>query len=140
MLRRHRSRLHPECRRVPANGKASLRDLSSLGSCIGRGRIRFLENAQRDCSTIFATARPPSKSGAAVYRRLRRRLLHSVRRTIFVLSAPFVFPKAKTQYVYWCLIQFFIMCAEMIIIWLCLATSMIELFMLDLVMVIIYLF
>ena len=32
------------------------------------------------------------------------------------------------------------MFAEMIMIWLCLATSMIELFMLDLVMVMIYLF
>ena len=85
---------------------------------------------------IFVTARPPSKSGAAAY----RRLLHSVRRTVFVPLAPFVFPKAKTQYVYCCLIQFFIMFAEMIMIWLCLATSMIELFMLDLVMVMIYLF
>ena len=87
---------------------------------------------------IFAIAHPPSKSGAAAYRRLRRRLLHSVRRTVFVPSVPFVFPKAKTQYIYCCLIQFFIMFAEMIMIWLCLATSMIELFMLDLVMVMIY--
>ena len=97
-------------------------------------------SARRDCSTIFATARPPSKSGAAAYRRLRHRLLHSVHRTVFVPSALFVFLKAKTQYVYCCLIQFFIMFAEMIMIWLCLATSMIELFMLDLVMVMIYLF
>ena len=133
---RHRSLLHPERRRAPANGRAGLRNLSPLGSCTGRGRIRFLGSAQRDCSTIFATARPPSKSGAAAY----RRLLHSVHRTVFVPSASFVFPKAKTQYVYCCLIQFFIMFAEMIMIWLCLATSMIELFMLDLVMVMIYLF
>ena len=89
---------------------------------------------------IFATARPPSKSGAAAYRRLRRRLLHSIHRTVFVPSALFVFPKAKTQYVYCALIQFFIMFVEMIMIWLCLATNMIKLFILDLVMVIIYLF
>ena len=131
--------LHPELRRAPANERAGLRNLSPLGSCTGRERIRFLGSARRDCSTIFATARPPTKSGAAAYRRLRRRLLHSVRRTVFVPSAPFIFPKAKTQYVYCCLIQFFIMFAEIIIIWLCLATSMIELFMLDLVMFLIYL-
>ena len=140
LLHRYRSLLHPERRHAPANGREGLQNLSPLGSCTGRGRIRFLGSARRDCSMIFATARPPSKSGAAAYRRLRRRLLHSVRRTVFVPSAPFIFPKAKTQYVYCCLIQFFIMFAEMIMIWLCLATSMIELFMLDLVMVMIYLF
>ena len=140
LRRRHRSLLHPERRRAPANGRAGLRNLSPLGSYTGRGRIRFLGSAQRDCSSIFATARPPSKSGAAAYRRLRHRLLHSVSRTVFVPSTPFVFSKAKTQYVYCCLIQFFIMFAEMIMIWLCLVTSMIGLFMLVLIMFMIYLF
>ena len=97
-------------------------------------------SAHRDRSKIFVTACPSSKSGAAVNQRLRYRSLPSVYRTIFIPSASFVFPKAKTQYVYCCLIQFFIIFAEMIMIWLCLATSMIELFMLDLVMVMIYLF
>ena len=42
---------------------------------------------------IFATARPPSKSGAAAYRRLRRCLLHSVRRTVLIQLAPFRLPE-----------------------------------------------
>ena len=66
-----------------------------LGSCTKRGRIRFLGSAQRDCSTIFATARPPSKSGAAAYRRLQCHLLRSARTTAVVQSAPFFFPKEK---------------------------------------------
>ena len=53
---------------------------------------RLLEN--------FAPTRPPSKSAVAAYRRLQRRLLRSLRRTIFVRSAPFVFPAAPAQYVF----------------------------------------
>ena len=102
-------------------------------------RIRFSESARRDCSKVFITARPSSKSGAAANRRLRHRLLHSVNKTIFVRSSPFVFPKAKAQYVICFSIQFLIMFSKLIIL-LCLATSMIELFMLDLVMFMIYLF
>ena len=74
------------------------------------------------------------KSGVAAYHRLRRRLLHSVRTTIVIPSVPFVFPKAKTQYVYCCLICFSIMFL------LRLATSMIGMFMLVLIMFMIYLF
>ena len=88
---------------------------------------------------IFATARPPSKSGAAVYRPLWRRLLHSVRRTVFVPSAPFVFLKAKTQYVLCYSFCFLIMFSGFMFL-LHLATSMIELFILDLVIFMIYLF
>ena len=102
------------------------------------GRIRFLGSARRDCSKIF-TARPSSKSGAAANHRLRHRLLHSVNRTVFVRSSPFVFPKAKSKYVICFSIQFLIMFSELIIL-LFLATTMIELFMLDLVMFMIYLF
>ena len=51
LLYRYRSLLHPERRRAPANGRASLQNLSSLGSCTGRGRIRFLGSAKRDCSS-----------------------------------------------------------------------------------------
>ena len=54
-----------------------------------------ITSAQRDCSKIFITARPSSKSGAAANHRLRHWLLHSVNSTIFVRSIPFVFPKAK---------------------------------------------
>ena len=73
-------------------------------------------SARRDCSTIFATARLPSKSGAAAYRRLRRRLLRSVRTTAVIPSAPFVFPKAKAQYVRCFLIQYLIMFSEIMIL------------------------
>ena len=131
--------LHPELRRAPANERAGLRNLSPLESCTRRGRIRFLGSDQRDCSTIFATARPPSKSGAAAYHRLRCRLLHSIRMTTVILSAPFILLKAKAQYVHCYLIQRVIMCSEIMII-VRLATSMIGLFMLVLVMFIIYLF
>ena len=89
---------------------------------------RCLWKLRRSCG-------PPSKSGAAVY----RRLLYSVRKTVFVQSTSFVFPKAKTQYVQCYLIHFLIMLSEIIIL-LRLATSMIDLFMLDLVMFMIYLF
>ena len=111
----------------------------SSRSCTERGRIRFLGSARRGCSKVFITARPSSKSGAAANRRLRHRLLHSVNRTVFVRSSPFVFPKAKAQFVICFSIKFLIMSLELIIL-LCLATSMIQLFMLDLVMFIIYLF
>ena len=117
----------------------SLQNLFPLGSCTGRGRIRFLGSARRDCSKIFITAHPSSKSGAAANRPLRHRLLHSVNRIVFVRSTLFVFPKAKAQYVNCFSIQFLIMFSELIIL-LCLAASMIQLFMLDLVMFIIYLF
>ena len=100
---------------------------------------KFLGSARRDCFKIFVTARPPSKSGVAANRRLWHRLLHSVNRTIFVRSSPFIFPKAKAKYIIYFSIQFLIMFSELIIL-LCLATSMIQLFMLDLVMFIIYLF
>ena len=50
LLRRHRSPLHPESRRAPAIGRAGLRNPSSSRSCTGRGRIRFLGSASRDCS------------------------------------------------------------------------------------------
>ena len=50
LLRRHRSLLHPERRHAPANGRAGLRNPSPLGSCTGRGRIRFLGSASHDCS------------------------------------------------------------------------------------------
>ena len=63
----------------------------------------------------------------------------SSNRIVFVRSTPFVFPKAKAQYVNCFSIQFLIMFSEFMIL-LCLANSMIELFMLDLVMFIIYLF
>ena len=53
---------------------------------------RLLEN--------FAQTRPPSKSAVAAYRRLQRRLLRSLQRTVFVRSAPFVFPVAPAQYVF----------------------------------------
>ena len=49
-LRRHRSLLHPKRRRASARGRAGLRNRSSLRSCTGRGRIRFLGSAVRDCS------------------------------------------------------------------------------------------
>jgi hypothetical protein len=61
----HHSLIHLERRRSPANGRAGLRNLSPLGSCTGRGRIRFLGSARCDCSTIFITARPSSKSSDA---------------------------------------------------------------------------
>jgi hypothetical protein len=80
-------------------------------------------------------ARPLSKSGAAVY----RCLLHSIRRTVFVLSKPFIFSKAKTQYVHCYLICLLIIFSEIKIL-LRLATSMIKLFILDLFMFMIYLF
>ena len=100
----------------------------------GEARIRFLGSAQRDCSTIFTTARPLFKSSDATYRRQRRRLLHSVHTNVIVPLAPFIFPKVMTQYVYCCLIYF------LIIFLVCLATSMIGLFMLVLFMFMIYLF
>ena len=139
LLRRHHSLLHPERRRAPANGRASLRNLSPLGSCTGRGRIRFLGSALRDCSTIFTTARPLSKSSAAAYQPLQRRLLRSVYTTAVVPSTPFVFPKEKTQYVCCYSIQWLIMFPD-IMVQLHLTTSMIGVFMLVLVMFMIYLF
>ena len=50
LLRRHRSLLHPERRRASAIGRAGLRNPSPSRSCTGRGRIRFLGSASRDCS------------------------------------------------------------------------------------------
>ena len=130
----HHSLLHPERRRAPVNGRAGLRNLSPLGFYTGRERIRFLGSARRDCSAIFATARPPSKSGVAAYRRLQHRLLRSVRTTAVIPSAPFVFPTANTQYIRCYLVQCLIMFL------LHLVTSMIGLFMLVLVKFMIYLF
>jgi hypothetical protein len=43
-LRRHRSSLHPDCRRAYALGREGLWNPSPLRSCTGRGRIRFLGN------------------------------------------------------------------------------------------------
>ena len=47
-----------------------------------------------------------------MYRRLQRRLLRFVRRTVVVLTAPFVFPAAPAQYVFRDQIQFIIMLSE----------------------------
>jgi len=44
------SLLHPESRRALANRRASFRNHSLLWSYNGRGRIRFLDSALRDCS------------------------------------------------------------------------------------------
>ena len=68
-----------------------------------------------------------------------RCLLHSVCKTVFVQSAPFISPKAKTQYVHYYLICLLIIFYEIMIL-LSLPTSMIKLFMLDLFMFMIYLF
>ena len=96
-------------------------------------------SAWRDCSKIFVTAHPSSKSGTATNRHLRHRQLHYVNRTVLIRSTSFVFPKAKAQHIHCYFIQFLIMFSEFMIM-LCLVTSMIELFMLDLVMLMIYLF
>ena len=128
----HHSLIHPECRRAPANGRAGLQNLSPLGSCTGRGRIRFLGSARCDCSTIFIMARPSSKSSDAV-RCLQHCLLHSVYKTVFVLLKPFVFPKAKAQYVHCYLIHCLIMFSDIMILSR-LVTCMVEQFMLDLVL------
>ena len=42
-LRRHRSLLHPASRRASANGRAGLRNRSSLRSCTGEGELGFWE-------------------------------------------------------------------------------------------------
>ena len=83
-------------------------------------------------------ARPPSRFGVAVYRRHRRRLLRSVRNTVVTPSAP-ASPSTYAQYVSRDLLLPLIMFSKFMIL-LHLATSMIELFMLDLVMFMIYLF
>ena len=85
---------------------------------------------------FFATARAPSKSGVAAYRRLQRRLLRSVRRTVFVPSAPFVFPAAPAQYVSRDQIQFIIIFSE-IMFMIYVLSSMLESCMLDLILVMI---
>ena len=111
----------------------------SSRSCTGRGRLRFFGSVRPDCSKIIITAHPSSKSGAAVNHRLRHQLLYSINRAVFIWSTPFVFPKAKAHYVHSYFIQFLITFSEYMIL-MCLVTSMIELFMLDLVIFLIYLF
>src|SRR6185503_11145152 len=81
-------------------------------------------------------ARPPSKSGAAAYRRLQRRLLRSVRRIVFVSSAPFVFPAAPAQYVFCDQICFIIIFSE-IMFMIYVLSSMLESCMLGLILVMI---
>jgi len=61
LLRRHRSLLHPDYRRAPAIGRAGLRNRRLQRSCTGRGRIRFLGSALRDCS-IASSASSSSSS------------------------------------------------------------------------------
>jgi hypothetical protein len=77
-----------------------------VNQIFGKCQVRLL--------IFFATARSPSKSGAAAYRRLQRWLLRSVRRTIYVSSAPLVFPTAPAQYISCDQIQFIIMFSEII--------------------------
>ena len=60
---------------------------------------------------FFATTRSPSKSGVTAYRCLQRRLLRSVRRTVFVPSAR---TAAPAQYVSRYQIQFIIIFYEII--------------------------
>ena len=62
-----------------------------------------------------------------------------VRRTVFIPSARFVFPTAPAPYVHCYIIQFLIMFFKFMIM-LCLVVSTIELFMLDLIVFMIYLF
>jgi len=92
---------------------------------------------------IFTTARPLSKSGIAAYHHLQRRLLCSIRNTVVTTPASLVIatasPSAKVQCIHCYFIRFLIMFSEIIIL-LYLVTNMIELFMLDLVMLMIYLF
>ena len=78
---------------------------------------------------VFIAARSSSKSAAAANRRLEHWWLHSIRRTVFVPSARFIFLTAPAQYVLNYIIQFLIMFSK-IVIMLCLITSMIELLML----------
>ena len=81
-------------------------------------------------------ARPPSKAGAAAYRRLQRRLLRSVRRTVFVSSASFVFPMAQAQYTFCDQIYFIIMFSE-IMFMIYVLSSMLESCMLGLILIMI---
>ena len=109
--------------------------LEKANKIFGKRLTRLLEN--------FITARPPLKSDVAAYRRLRRRLLRSIHDTVVTPSAPLVIaaasPSANAQYVCRDLLLPLIIFSEVMIL-LHLAISMIELFMLDLVMFMIYLF
>jgi len=76
-------------------------ELPSAAGGFGSGVVRFGRSSSHrapigrrrpaPCSCWPAAAR----AGAAANRRLRHRLLHSVNKTVFVRSSPFVFPKAK---------------------------------------------
>ena len=79
-------------------------------------------------------AHPPSKSGVVAYRRLQRRLLCSVRRTVVIPTAPFVFPVVPTQYVFRDQIQFIIMFSEIMFMMFVLS-SMLESCVLGLILV-----
>ena len=92
----------------------------------GKRQARLLE--------IFATACPPTKSAVVAYRRLHRRLLCSVRRIVFILTAPFVFPAAPAQYIFRDQIQFIIMFYEIMFMMFVLS-SMLEYCMLGFILI-----
>ncbi|KAK1605736.1 hypothetical protein QYE76_029409 [Lolium multiflorum] len=69
--------LHPARRSASANGRAGLRNRSSLRSCTGEGELGFGKRSAR-LLKLFITGRLPSKSGGAAYHRLQRRLLRPI--------------------------------------------------------------
>ena len=69
-----------------------------------------------------------------MYRRLQRRLLRSVRKTVFVPFEPFVFPAAPASYVFCDQIQFIIIFSEIMFLMFVLS-NMLESRMLGLVLV-----
>ena len=97
----------------------------------GKHLARLLKDLHHDLSSV--------QVWCAAYHRLRRRVLHSVHKSVFVQSALFVFLKSKTQVRTLLFDTFFIMFFEIMIL-LRLVTSIIELLMLDLIIFMIYLF
>ena len=85
-LRRHRTLLHPERRRPPANGREGLRNHSPLRSCTGEGELGFWEalRATARClhhgSSTQQVGRccvpPPQASSTPSRHRQRRRQQH----------------------------------------------------------------
>ena len=123
LLRRLRSLPHPKRRRAPANRREGIWNLRSYETAPGEGGYDFWEMPRSSSQLVLCL-----KSSIAVNLPLRHQLLHSVSRTIFVRPMSFVFPKAKTQYIRYCLNRLLIMFSDIMIL-LCFVASMIELFM-----------